>query len=148
MVWEGDKTNPLIKGYLSQLGVTLEPSPKLRLERLEYEVSKVLSNAGLITCDLVELEKLAIAAEAKLEADLAKVRALYPPRSRVDCPVDEAKIYTIAELEEKLEKLKAKAEFEELKLRGLNPLTALFDAGLTTTQATKNLISQKTLKSG
>jgi hypothetical protein len=30
MVWLADSTNPLVKGYLSQLGVTLEHSPKLR----------------------------------------------------------------------------------------------------------------------
>jgi len=62
------------------------------------------------------LERLAIASEEKLEADLAKVRALYPPRH----PVDEEKIYTIAELEAKL--AKARAEFEEIKRKGDRPM--------------------------
>ena len=41
LVWRADQTNPLVKGYLKQLGVNLEPSPKLRAERLEYEVSNL-----------------------------------------------------------------------------------------------------------
>jgi hypothetical protein len=138
MVWQSDPTNPLVKGYLSQLGMNLVPSPKLRAERLEYEVSKVLSEGGLIECDLAKLENLAIASEEQLEADLAKVRALYPPRE-TESIIDEH--LTIAELEIKL--AKARAEFEELKRKGYNPLTAMFDAGLTTTQATKDLISRR-----
>jgi hypothetical protein len=142
MVWNSDRSNPLVKGYLSQLGISLDPTSKLRVERLEYEVSKVLCEAGLIAVDLVELERLAIASEAQLEKHLAEVRALYPPRAETletKSIIDEH--LTIAELEIKL--AKAKAEFEELKRKGYNPLTAMFDAGLTTTQATKGLLSRR-----
>lgn len=138
MVWQSDPTNPMVKGYLSQLGINLVPSPKLRAERLTFEVSKALSEAGLINCDLVDLEKLAIASEQELEIHLAKVRALYPPRETKSISGEHL---TIAELEIKL--AKARAEFEEMKRRGYNPLTAIFDMGLTTTQATKDLISHK-----
>jgi hypothetical protein len=138
MAWQSDRSNPLVKAYLKQLGVYLEPSLKLRAERLEYEVSKVLLEGGLIDCDLVELERLAIASEQELERALAEVRALYAPR-KTESIIDEH--LTIAELEIKL--AKARAEFEELKRKGYNPLTAMFDAGLTTTQATKDLISRR-----
>lgn len=100
-----------------------------------------MSQAGLIDCDLIELEKLAIASEAQLEKHLAEVRSLYPPRETKSI-IDEH--LTIAELEIKL--AKAKEEFEELKRKGYNPLTAIFDTGLTTTQATKDLLNRKNLK--
>jgi hypothetical protein len=138
MVWQSDPTNPMVKGYLSQLGVSLEPSPKLRAERLTFEVSKVLFEGGLIECDLVELERLAIASEQELERALAEVRALYPPRETKSISGDHL---TIAELEIKL--AKAKEEFEALKKAGYNPLTAIFDDGLTTTQATKDLLNRR-----
>jgi hypothetical protein len=99
----------------------------------------VLFEGGLLDCDLVELERLAIASEQELERALAKVRALYPPRETKSITSEHL---TIAELEIKL--AKAKKEFEELKRRGYNPLTAIFEAGLTTTQATKDLLSRKT----
>ncbi|AFY74291.1 hypothetical protein Syn7502_02286 [Synechococcus sp. PCC 7502] len=122
LVWKQDKTNPLVKAYLKQLGINLEPSPNLRAERLEYEVSKVLCEAGLIDCDLVQLERLAIASEQELERALAKVKALYPP---LETKSISGEHLTIAELEAKI--TKAKEEFEELKRRGYNPLTAIFD---------------------
>jgi hypothetical protein len=122
LVWKQDKTNPMVKGYLSQLGISLEPSPKLRSERLDYEVSKVLATAGLIDCDLANLEKLAIASEQELERHLAEVKSLYRPQYEAleakSIPVDHL---TIAELEIKL--AKARSEFEALKKAGYNPLT-------------------------
>jgi hypothetical protein len=137
MVWAADRSNPLVKGYLSQLSISLEPSPKLRVERLEYEVSKVLSEGGLIECDLAKLENLAIASEDALKQALAPFELEKAEISTKLLANEVKRIEIEAELD------KARAEFEELKRKGYNPLTAIFEAGLTTTQATKDLLNRR-----
>jgi len=140
MVWKSDRSNPLVKGYLSQLGINLVPSPKLRVERLEYEVSKVLCEAGLIECDLAKLENLAIASEDALKKALAPFELEKAEISSKLLAIEIKRIEIEAEL------AKARAEFEELKRIGYNPIAAIFQAGLTTTQATKDLLVSNKLK--
>jgi hypothetical protein len=49
----------------------------------------------------------------------------------------------VKRIELEAELAKAKEEFEKMKRRGYNPLLAMFYAGLTTTQATKDLLNRR-----